>query len=161
MPRLATIGVYGFDEAGFFAALQRAGVDVFCDIRRRRGVRGSAYAFANSARLQHRLALVGIRYFHCIELAPGLEMRRLQTNADEVSGIAKRNRAVLSPEFVEAYRREQLANFDSSAFLAQFGSDATKVALFCVEREPAACHRSLLAERLALDLSLEVEHLLP
>jgi hypothetical protein len=34
-------------------------------------------------------------------------------------------------------------------------------ALFCVEREPDACHRSLLAERLAADLGVEVVHLLP
>jgi len=35
------------------------------------------------------------------------------------------------------------------------------VALFCVEREPAACHRSLLAERLGKDLGIEVEHIIP
>jgi hypothetical protein len=35
------------------------------------------------------------------------------------------------------------------------------VALFCVEREPAACHRSLVAARLSRDLGLDVEHLGP
>ena len=54
--KFVTIGVYGSDEATFFEALQRAGVDTFCDIRWRRGVRGAKYAFANSARLQKRLA---------------------------------------------------------------------------------------------------------
>ncbi len=70
MPEFVTIGVYGFDEAGFFQALQDAGVDTFCDIRRRRGVRGSAYAFANSQRLQGRLAELGIRYIYRSDLAP-------------------------------------------------------------------------------------------
>jgi hypothetical protein len=30
-----------------------------------------------------------------------------------------------------------------------------------VERDPAACHRSLLAERLAADLGAEIVHLRP
>ncbi|HEX9735328.1 MAG TPA: DUF488 family protein [Thermoanaerobaculia bacterium] len=68
--RIVTIGVYGFDEEGFFLALTNAGVDTFCDVRRRRGLRGSTYAFANSRRLQDRLATVGIRYVHVKELAP-------------------------------------------------------------------------------------------
>ena len=38
---LLTIGVYGFDPGGFFGALSAAGVDTFCDVRSRRGVRGS------------------------------------------------------------------------------------------------------------------------
>ena len=50
--KLVTIGVYGFDEASFFAALQTAGVDTLCDMRQRRGVRGADYAFVNSKRLQ-------------------------------------------------------------------------------------------------------------
>jgi len=47
LPKFVTIGVYGFSADAFFEALQRAGVDSFCDIRYRRGVRGSEYAFAN------------------------------------------------------------------------------------------------------------------
>jgi len=42
-----------------------------------------------------------------------------------------------------------------------FDADATTVALFCVEREPAACHRSLVAERWQQDLGGQVIHLLP
>ena len=51
MPDFVTIGVYGFDESSFFQTLQNAGVDTFCDLRARRGVRGAAYAFANGERL--------------------------------------------------------------------------------------------------------------
>ena len=43
-PRIVTVGVYGFNEATFFAALRATGVDTFCDIRLRRGVRGREYA---------------------------------------------------------------------------------------------------------------------
>ena len=42
LPSLVTIGVYGSDEAGFFFALQQAGVVSFGDIRARRGVRCAA-----------------------------------------------------------------------------------------------------------------------
>ena len=40
---LFTIGVYGWEPERFFAALQAAGIDTFCDIRaRRRPVRPRA-----------------------------------------------------------------------------------------------------------------------
>jgi uncharacterized protein (DUF488 family) len=159
--RIVTIGVYGWDEAAFFDALQRAQVDLFCDLRARRGVRGAAYAFANSQRLQARLAEHGIRYLHCKELAPSEETRAAQYAVDRAAKVAKRKRAVLSPEFSQAYRSERLADFDSAAFAARLGPDAQVIALFCVEREPAGCHRSLLAARLAADLGVEVTHLLP
>ena len=160
-PVIVTIGVYGCDEAGFFAALQQAGVDTFVDIRGRRGVRGAAYAFANSQRLQARLAELGIRYLHRPDLAPSPETRSQQYAADKASKTAKRQRSVLDPAFAAAYRQERLASFDSRQFLADLGPEARVVALFCVEREPAACHRSLLATRLQRDLGVEVRHLLP
>src|SRR4051812_16785995 len=82
-PKIVTIGVYGFDEAGFFQALQAAQVDTFCDIRRRRGVRGAEYAFANRQRLAARLAALGIRYLHRLDLAPTNAMRAVQYADDK------------------------------------------------------------------------------
>jgi uncharacterized protein (DUF488 family) len=35
------------------------------------------------------------------------------------------------------------------------------VALLCVERDPEACHRSLVAERIAERFGLALEHLRP
>lgn len=164
-PRFVTIGAYGWDAAAFFAALTQAGADTFCDLRARRGVRGSAYAWANSQRLQARLAELSIRYLHRPDLAPSPETRTAQHAADAATKTAKRQRAVLSPDFVAAYRRERLTDFDSAAFIASLGAEtgaqARVVALFCVESEPAACHRSLLADRLAADLGVAVTHLTP
>jgi hypothetical protein len=34
-------------------------------------------------------------------------------------------------------------------------------ALLCVERDPAACHRSLIGERIAAECGISVVHLLP
>lgn len=161
LPSLVTIGVYGWTEAAFFAALQQAGVDTFIDIRRRRGVRGADYAFANSQRLQARLAELGIRYVHRLDLAPSRETRSQQDAVDKTSKTAKRQRAVLDLAFAAAYRRERLDSFDSRQFLDDLGPHARVVALFCVERAPAACHRSLVATRLQSDLGVKVRHLLP
>jgi len=158
--KIVTIGVYGSDAPGFFGALQEAGVDTFCDIRWRRGMRGSEYAFVNSARLQKRLGELGIRYVHVREVAPKPALRAAQEAADKAEGTARRKRTRLGEVFRKGYRRECLADFDSGKFVDEFG-DAKVVALFCVEREPAACHRSLLAERLEEDLGIKVEHLIP
>ncbi len=159
--KIITIGVYGFDEASFFRELQQAGVDTFCDLRWRRGVRGSEYAFANSARLQKQLAALGIRYVHARELAPSPELRRRQYEADKQAGTTKRKRAALSEAFIASYRKEYLGRFDPRKFLKSLGTDARTVALFCVEREPAACHRSLVAERLQSQTGVEVRHIIP
>ncbi len=160
-PEFITIGAYGWPPERFFAALVGAHVDTFCDIRARRGVRGADYSFANSERLQARLAELGIRYIHRKDLAPSPATRAEQGAADKATKITKRQRSVLSPAFVSAYLRERLAAFDGAAFVTELGPEAQVVALFCVEREPAACHRSLLAERLAHDLGAKVKNLIP
>jgi hypothetical protein len=159
-PRIVTLGVYGFDEAGFFAALSGAHVDTFCDLRSRRGVRGRDYAFVNSQRLQARLEALRVRYFHFKELAPSPTLRHVQGAADEVGRMAKRGRTGLSSAFIAGYRGECLSAFDSRSFLAQLGPAVRVVALFCVERVSTACHRSLVAERLQQDLGVEVIHLI-
>jgi uncharacterized protein (DUF488 family) len=159
--KLVTIGVYGYTEESFFQALQDARVDVFCDLRQRRGLRGATYAFANSQRLQARLKELGIRYHHRKDLAPTESIRQRQKETDKAGKVAKRQRNVLSQVFVEAYQDEILAPFDPGFLLEEIGPDARIVALFCVEREPEACHRSLVAEKLHQGLGLEVEHIVP
>jgi len=160
-PKIVTIGVYGCGEQEFFQALVAAGVDTFCDIRQRRGVRGSQYAFVNSARLQARLRELGIRYMHIKELAPSRQNRDEQRIADEQARVGKRDRALLGETFKESYRKERLSSFDSIDFIGKLGDQVRVVALFCVEREPGACHRSLVAEHLVRELGLPVEHLVP
>lgn len=158
---IVTIGVYGFTEEDFFNALTKAKIDTFCDIRQRRGMRGAQYAFANSQRLQERLKSLGIRYHHFQNLAPSQTVRQQQKSADKETETTKRARMVLSPSFVRAYTEECLNNFDTSAFLEEIDSDTKVIALFCVEREPTACHRSLLAEKLARDFGIQVKHITP
>src|SRR6185295_7735980 len=108
-----TIGAYGWDAETFFDALVRERVGVFCDLRRRRGVRGPEYAFANSARLQQRLEELGIAYRHRLDLAPSTAIRQAQYGVDESMGVGKRNRSQLSPAFEAAYAAECLSGFDA------------------------------------------------
>lgn len=160
-PRLFTIGVYGFDEASFFKRLTERGIDTFCDIRLRRGLRGARYAFANSAYLQKKLQDLGITYIHYRPLAPSKEVRNKQEADDKRKKVKKRERQELSETFIQAYETECLINFDSQTFINDLGSQAKHIVLFCVERDAAACHRSLAARKLVDELGLEVEHLVP
>jgi uncharacterized protein (DUF488 family) len=153
--RIATIGVYGFTADRFVAALRSARVEVLVDVRRRRGVRGPEYAWANARRLQAAVAEAGIGYRHLLELAPTLEMLRAQHAADAAAGERIRARSALSEEYVRAYTGQILDGVDLGALLP----DAS--ALFCVEREPRTCHRGLIADRLAREHSVEVTHLVP
>jgi len=159
--RIVTIGVYGFDEASFIEALRKATIDVFVDTRRRRAVRGPLYAFANSQRLQRRLEELGIRYVHRLDLAPPMAMIQAQDAADHDAGISRRERTTLPPDFREAYAAQCLAGLDAHEFVASLGEGVEAILLFCVERDPEACHRSLLADRLARDLDATVEHITP
>jgi uncharacterized protein (DUF488 family) len=160
-PKIVTIGVYGFDQDSFFQALLKAGVDTFCDIRFRRGMRGATYAFANSSSLQRRLGELGIRYVHIKALAPNPAIREKQKQEDKKLGIAKRKRTMLGQTFIQDYEQECLSTFDSRAFIEGLGDEAHVIGLFCVECEPEACHRSLAAKRLAQDLGLPVKHIKP
>ena len=161
MVNFCTIGVYGWGEEAFFTALLSARVDTFCDIRWRRGVRGRQYAFVNSKRLQQRLGTMGIRYVYLRELAPPPLLRQRQSEADKAQHITKRQRIGLDQAFVEGYRREVLVHFETAALLQKLGSDARNSVLFCVERDPGACHRSILAQRLQEDLGATITNLFP
>ncbi|HKP91082.1 MAG TPA: DUF488 domain-containing protein [Thermoleophilaceae bacterium] len=160
MPRLATIGVYGFTLDAFLAALKDAGVEQLLDVRQRRGVRGREYAWANAKRLQAALAEAGIDYRHHRELAPTTELRQLQYAEDARRGEGKRSRSELAPEYVERYTREILDDADLDALVAEMPRDGV-AALLCVERDPEACHRSLVARRLEDEHGLAVTHLRP
>ena len=158
--RLATVGVYGFALDEFLAALRSADVRLLLDVRQRRGVRGPEYAWANSKRLQEALAGAGIAYEHRPELAPTTELRRLQYAEDDRQGVGKRSRAELAPAYRERYIAEILDKADLDDVIDALPEDGAG-ALLCVERDPEACHRSLIAARLTAEHGIEVTHLRP
>jgi uncharacterized protein (DUF488 family) len=160
MKRVATIGVYGFSGPEFLDALRAADVRLLLDVRQRRGVRGSEYAWANSRRLQAALADGGIAYEHWPSLAPNTELRHLQYAEDARQGVGKRSRVALAPVYEERYTHEILDAADLDALLAALPAGAA-AALMCVERDPEACHRSLIAARLKDEFGVAISHLRP
>jgi uncharacterized protein (DUF488 family) len=153
---MATIGVYGWTIDAFLDALREARIPRVLDVRQRRGVRGSQYAWANSRRLQAALDEAGIAYEHHRELAPTTELRHLQYAEDARQGVGKRSRVELAPAYVEGYTREILDHADLAEIAGRLPA-----ALMCVERDPEACHRSLVAARIAEEHGVRVVHLRP
>lgn len=160
MRRVLTIGVHGFDGEAFLSQLREAGVGVLLDVRQRRGVRGATYAWANARRLQAALGQEGITYQHHRALAPTTELRELQYAEDDRQGVGKRDRQELAEAFVRRYTAEVLDQADLQPVLDAL-PDVGAAALLCVERDPEACHRSLVAQRLAGRHGVVVEHLRP
>jgi uncharacterized protein (DUF488 family) len=157
---IVTIGVYGWTLEGFLAALHAADVGVVLDARQRRGVRGPDYAWANSLRLEAALEQAGIEYRHHKELAPTTDLRQLQYDEDARRGVGKRSRLELAPEYRERYLREILDRVDLGELVRELPAGG-RAALLCVERDPEACHRSLIAERLEAEDRASVVHLRP
>ncbi len=157
---IATIGVYGFDGESFLHRLRSADVRVLLDLRQRRGVRGPHYAWANSRRLQNALALGGISYAHHPELAPTTELRHLQYAEDDRLGVGKRSRLELATEYVRRYTSEILELVDLEPIVSSLPATG-RAALFCVERDAEACHRSLIAQRMIDQYGVTVIHLRP
>ena len=158
---IRTIGVYGSTESSFFKSLVDAQIDVFCDLRQRRGVRGSKYAYVNSNYLQSKLHSLEIGYIHIKELAPSIELRKKQKVHDAKVGISKREREYLSSNFIEGYTEENLHFFSVERLFSLLPDNAKNICLFCVEREPMACHRSLVADFLSKKLDAPMENLMP
>jgi uncharacterized protein (DUF488 family) len=157
---LYTIGVYDWTPDTFMAALREADVRLVVDVRQRRGVRGAQYAWANALRLQSSLGAARIAYEHRWQLAPTTELRQLQYAEDDRQGVGKRSRVTLADAYVEGYTREILDHADLDALVRRLPSIGGS-ALLCVERDPEACHRSLIAARLVERYDADLEHLLP
>ena len=160
MRTVATIGVYGWTLDAWLDTLRAADVRLVIDVRQRRGVRGSEYSWANAQRLETALAEAGISYEHRKELAPTTELRQLQYAEDDRLGVGKRSRDALAPAYVERYTREILCQVDLRPIVEGLPAEGAS-ALLCVERDPEACHRSLIADQLASEFGFNVTHLRP
>ncbi len=174
-PTIFTIGVYGYSEDAFFGSITDNNIDLFIDIRARRGMRGSKYKFVNSKYLQAKLRELDIAYAHLIELAPSKEIRRIQQTVDIENRTGKHKRTVLSEAFIRSYRRDVLNiykrkpeyKFNAETILAkarqvsQFPCDQSiqRIVLFCVEEHADACHRSLVADAWARQQGVKIEHI--
>ena len=82
------------------------------------------------------------------------------TREDARQGVGKRSRAVLAEAYRDRYTREILDPVDLAPIAAALTADGP-AALLCVERDPQACHRLIVAERLAARFDFQLTHLLP
>jgi hypothetical protein len=84
----------------------------------------------------------------------------VQYREDDRLGVGKRSRVELAPEYRERYLHEILDQADLSLLIDELPVEGS-AALLCVERDPQACHRSLVAERLAREHDVTVVDLSP
>ena len=160
MTNIFTIGVYNSTEDSYFRKLVENKVDVFCDIRQRRGVRGAQYKYVNSNYLQSKLAELGIKYIYIKELAPTNEIRQKQKDADKLNNETKKLRTSLGQIFVNEYNKQILGNFDLDVLINDLNeAGAQNPVFFCVEEKAEACHRSLVAKALSDKLGVNVVNL--
>jgi uncharacterized protein (DUF488 family) len=134
-PQVFTIGYEGADVDRFLTTLKDANVATLADVRavalsRKRG-------FSKSA-LRDALASQDIGYRHFIKLGTPKEGRQAARAGDgELMRLIYCNE-VLATEPAQAA-------FQELEDLAQ----AQPICLLCFERDPANCHRRVLAQRLA------------
>lgn len=154
-----TIGVYNSSEHVFFDKIIKNGIELFCDIRQRRGVRGAKYAFVNSKRLQGHLLEMGVKYENVLDLAPSTEIRKSQKDADLFNRELKYERTVLGQVFRSEYKKNILDVFNFELFIENLEKNGVnKIVFFCVEEIPQACHRSIVTDKLE-QLGYKIIHL--
>lgn len=134
--RIFTIGYEGVTVGEFLAALQQAGVERVIDVR---AVPNSRRPGFSKTPLRNALAEAGIDYVH---------LRALGTPADGRAAA----RAGRHEELKRIYAG-QLELPEAIAEGAQMIDLAKEKpsALLCYERDPAACHRTLLWKSVAPD----------
>lgn len=144
MSELATIGYEGAALGDVLATLQAADIRLVIDVRalpisRRKG-------FAKSA-LSAALADAGIGYLHLKALGTPKAGRDAARSGD---------RATFSRIFAA-----QMASAEAVADLARATelARAERACLLCFERDPAQCHRSIVADAIAESGQLDIVHL--
>lgn len=155
-----TIGVYGTSQSDFFTKLINTKIDLFCDIRQRRGVRGREYSYVNSTKLQKKLTELNIHYLHIKELAPTKEIREKQKQHDHNIGILKKDRNILGDKFIFEYNQNIINNFDFNNLTNYIKeNNFFNVVFFCVEEKAKACHRSLVASQIEILYETQIRDL--
>jgi uncharacterized protein (DUF488 family) len=144
MKPLATVGYERATQAEVIERLKQAGVEVLIDVRAVAASRRAGFA---KSLLAASLKEAGIDYVHLRDLGtpkPG----RIAARA----GRADEMKQIFQDHLAEPAAQVQLAQ---AAEIAR----ERKVALLCLEADPQACHRSIVAERIREQLGCPIEHL--
>lgn len=140
--KLFTIGYEGATVGEFLAALQSAGVERVIDVR---AIPNSRRPGFSKTPLRNALAEAGVDYVH---------LRALGTPAEGRAAARAGRRDDL--ERIYAGQLELPEAIAEGAQMVGLAEEKPS-ALLCYERDPAACHRSLLLSALTPDA--EVAHL--
>lgn len=128
-----TIGYEGTDIDRFISTLKAVGVSVLADVR---AVAISRKKGFSKTRLRVRLEAEGISYVHLVELGDPKAGRE----AARAGNIA---------EFKRIYSAHLKLPNSMAAFNVLHETVQTEsVCMLCFERDPATCHRTLIADRL-------------
>jgi len=141
---LFTIGYAGSTIDAFLNALKAAGVEELVDVRAVASSRNRP--FAKSA-LASALEKAGIAYRHLRPLGTPKEGRDAAKHGDTATMHRVYDTQLQTPEAQDAL-----------AALAALATER-RVALMCMESDPATCHRSIIAQRLGEGFM--VQHLHP
>jgi uncharacterized protein (DUF488 family) len=143
LSRLVTVGYEGISLTAFLATLKAAGVTLVLDVRELPSSRRKGFS---KSPLSQALSKIGIGYRHERALGAPRQMRhRLREDGDLRQYFS---------DFRE-YLATQDAILDGLA-----GQLSGCVALLCFERNPAECHRSVVAAALARRTTGAVEDLI-
>ena len=131
---LVTIGYEGREPDTYARALVRAGVTILCDVRRNPVSRRPGFS---KKALTAACGSAGIRYEHLPQLGIASERRRAIETREDVERLFAEYESVDLPREHEAVETIQ-------AWMRA----GECVALTCLERDPADCHRGRLAAAL-------------
>lgn len=143
MQALFTIGYEGRKIEDVVAALLQHDVDLLLDVR---AVVSSRKPGFSKGPLSRSLVATGIEYWH---------ERRFGTSSDVRQAYRKSGDA---ETFRDAYRTYLASVAD---VVAEYGLKlrGRRCCLLCLEADPGHCHRSLLADALAVHLGAQPQHL--
>ena len=141
---LSTIGYEGAQPGDFLQTLKSAGVDLIIDIRDRAQSRRPG--FSKSA-LEGSLSDAGIGYVHYRELGDPKEGREAARAKDMVK-FRRIFSAVLGTKEAQAALNKIME-----------ASENRNVCLLCFERDPAGCHRTLVAAKIEAQTGKKTRHL--
>jgi uncharacterized protein (DUF488 family) len=143
-PAAYTVGYEGKSVDGFFNGLLASGMEGILDVRANPISRKYGFAKKSMSRIAERLGLV---YFHMPEL-----------------GITSHHRADLSDfdsyqRLLDEYEQKMLPKRTQHIERATELLGSRPLALLCMEDDVRCCHRGRLANRVAQESGLAVEHL--
>lgn len=139
--RIYSVGYEGFTQRGFVEAMSQSKVDVVVDVRLNAMSRKAGFSKRG---LSEALERAGIEYIHEPKLGNPADNRDSFRIGD--GSVGRR-------------RIEQMLANGSGEALARVADLARsrRLALLCVEREPARCHRAVITDAIrALEPELKV-----